>query len=138
MHAQRKGRTASPAGPQVSKRRARIEIVDHSHARWPAVLKLIGRLGDRDALLLDEDGWLSARQSVVAGFVDDKPAGYLIFHIQPIGDGRVEARLDAVGYGSGEATRLLSAALSDSALRHARKLRCARIKGLKSGPQRRR
>ncbi|MGD0461735.1 MAG: hypothetical protein ABSB74_04525 [Tepidisphaeraceae bacterium] len=131
MRVQRRKRTARPAGARASNKKARIEVVDHSHARWPAVLKLIGRLGDRNTLLLDEDGWLSARQSVLAAFVGDKPAGYLIFHIHPLGDGRVEARLDAAGFSSAEVNRLLSTALSHTATQHARKLKCVRFKGLK-------
>ncbi len=107
-------------------------------ARWPAILKLIGRLGDRDALLLDEDGWLSARQIVLAAFVDDKPAGYLIFHIYPVGDGRVEARLDAMRFASADTTQILRKALSDAALRHCKRLKCVRFKGLKIKADRKR
>jgi len=137
MRVQGRQRTARPAGARVSDKRTRIEIVDHSHARWAAVLRLIGRLGDRDALLLDEDGWLSARQSVVAAFVDDKPAGYLIFHVHPVGNGCVEARLDAVRFSSAKQNRLLSAALTAAAFRHASKLKCVRFRGLKIKIQRR-
>jgi len=138
MHVKGKKRPARPAAAPAGKKKTRIEIVDHSHARWPAVLKLIGRLGDRDALLLDEDGWLSARQSVLAAFIDDKPAAYLIFHVYPVGDGRVEARLDALSFASPEAKRVSSDLLSDAALRQCRKLRCVGFKGLNVKAGRRR
>ncbi len=111
-------------------KKTRIEIVDHWNARWPEVLKLIDRLGHRDTLRIDEDGWLSARQSVVVAFVDDEPAAHLCFHIDPVGAGRVEAQLDAVGFSSAEASRLLTKALSEAAASHARKLNCARFNGL--------
>jgi hypothetical protein len=130
MHIKGKKRTVRSPVMRATKKKVRIEIVDHSHARWAEVLKLIGRLGDRGRLLLDEDGWLSARQSVLAAFIDDKPAAYLIFHIDPVGDGRVEGRLDAMSFASAGATRLLSKGLADAALRQCRKRRCVRFKGL--------
>jgi|GEM_PF-3334048 hypothetical protein len=131
MRMQRKKRTARPAGAREGNSKTLIEIVDHSHARWPDVLRLIGRLGDRDALLLDEDGWPSARQCVLAAFIDDKPAGYLIFHVLPVGKGCVEARLDVVRFSSAKTSRLLSQALTAAAFRHAKKMKCVRFKGLK-------
>jgi hypothetical protein len=131
MSIQRKKRTSRPVAARPSARKPRIETVDHSHARWPAVLKLVSRQGDRDALLLDEDGWLSARQIVLAAFTGDKPTAYLIFRVHPVGDGRVEARLDATGIVSAETADLMQSALSDAALRHCRRLRCVRFKGLK-------
>lgn len=131
MAIQRKKRTVRPAEARASSKKPRIETVDHSHARWPALLKLISRLGDRNVLLLDEDGWLSARQSVIAAFAGDKPAAYLIFRVQPLGDGRVEARLDAMGFGSSDTAGLMRKALSDAALRQCRRLKCVRFKGLK-------
>jgi hypothetical protein len=81
--------------------------------------------------LLDEDGWLSARQIVLVAFTGDKPTAYLIFRVHPVGDGRVEARLDATGIAASETADLMRNALSDAALRHCRRLRCVRFKGLK-------
>jgi hypothetical protein len=131
MAIQRKKRTPRPTGPRASSKQPRIEAVDHSHARWPAVLKLISRLGDRSVLLLDEDGWLSARQCALVAFTADKPAAYLIFRVHPLGEGRVEARLDAMGFGSPDPANLMRKALSEAALRYCRRLQCVRFKGLK-------
>jgi hypothetical protein len=130
MCTQRKKKIARPTGARESVEKTRIEIVDHWNARWPEVLKLIDRLGHRGALRIDEDGWLSARQSVIVAFVDDKPAAHLCFHIDPVGAGEVEAQLDAVGFSSAEASRLLGEALSVAAAGHARKLNCVRFNGL--------
>jgi hypothetical protein len=138
MCTQRKRRIVRPAAASRRTGNARIEIVDQWHAGWPGVLKLIDRLGHREALRIDEDGWLSARQSVVVAFVDDEPTGHLCFHIHPVGSGRLEARLDAVGFSSAESSRLLSKALSDAAAGHARTLSCVRFKGLGRKPRARR
>jgi hypothetical protein len=137
MYTKGKKPTVRPVAARASKKNLRVEIVDHSHARWAAVLKLIGRMGDKGRLLLDEDGWLSARQSVLAAFIDDKPTAYLIFHIDPVGDGRVEGRLDVMNFASAEATQLLSKELCEAALRQCRKFRCVRFKGLDGKVRRR-
>jgi hypothetical protein len=126
MCAKEKKSRAVRRGPKT-----RVQIVDQWNARWPEVLKLIERLGHRQILRLDEDGWLSARQSVVVAFVDGEPAAHLCFHVDPVGQGRVEAQLDAVGFGSAQASRLLSKLLADAAARHARKLNCAAFNGLR-------
>jgi hypothetical protein len=131
MRTERKKSTPRPTIARKSADRVRIEIVDPAHARWAAVLKLISRLGDRPALLLDEDGWLSARQSVLAAFVNDKPAAYLVFHVHPVGDGKVEAHLDAMRFISEAARSLTEKKLSDAALRQCKRLKCIRFKGLK-------
>jgi hypothetical protein len=130
MATQRKKQSPRPATARASTRKPRIEAVGHSHARWPVVLKLITRLGNRNVLLLDEDGWLSARQSVLVAFAGDKPMAYLIFRVHPLGDGRVEARLDAIDFASPDPAGLMRKALSDAALRYCRRVRCVRFKGL--------
>ena len=128
MCAQRQKKRTGMAAKSTGK--PRIEIVDHSSARWPEVLSLIERLGQRRALRIDEDGWLSARQSVVVGFINDTPAGYLCFSIRPIGSGRVEAELDAMAFSNREAERLLRKPLCGAARERARRLNCARFNGL--------
>jgi hypothetical protein len=132
MAIERKKRTVRPAGARVAGKKTRIEAVDHSHARWAIVLKLIGRLGDRGVLLLDEDGWLSARQTVLAAFAGDKPIAYLIFRVHPVGDGRVEARLDAMSFAATDAGGVVQKALTVAALGYCRRLKCVRFKGLKA------
>lgn len=107
----------------------RVEIVSSDDARWPTVLELIDRLGQRSALDLDEDGWLPARQSVLVAFVDDQPAAHLCFHLHPIDHHRVEARLDAIGFEPATSSQQLSKKLRAEALRHARMMNCTSFKG---------
>jgi len=80
----------------------RVELIDNRHEQWPEALSLVDSLGQRDSLMLSDDEWLSARQNLLVAFVDDEPAGFLCFHVEPVGgahgrDTRVEARLDAKG-----------------------------------------
>jgi len=104
-------------------------LVDNWHARWPAVLRLFDRLGQRKLLRLDEDGWLSARQSVLVAFLDSKPAGLLCFHIHPVNHGRIEARLDTVGFAPDQASEYLADALRQAAVHHALDLNCTTFVG---------
>ena len=65
----------------------RIETVDNWHRRWGEVLFLIERLGHRGTLVIDSDGWLSARQVVLASFTPDEqssPVGFIVFRIRPV------------------------------------------------------
>src|SRR6476646_948519 len=63
----------------------RIDLVDNWHKQWPAVLKAIESTGQREALLVDHDGWLSARQCLLVAFDQEKIVGHLVFSIQPSG-----------------------------------------------------
>lgn len=113
----------------------RVELVDNWHARWPLVLRLFDRLGQRKVLRLDEDGWLSARQSVLVAFIESKPAGYLCFHIHPKDHQHIEARLDAVGFASEQVSEYLADALRQAAVHHALDLNCSSFIGFE--PRRR-
>jgi hypothetical protein len=93
------------------------------------VLRLFDRLGQRKLLRLDEDGWLSARQSVLVAFLDGKPAGHLCFHIHPVDRQHIEARLDAVGFAPEQATEYLAEALRQAAVHHALDLNCTTFVG---------
>jgi Acetyltransferase (GNAT) family len=62
----------------------RVETVDNWHTQWPAVLEFVQRSGQREALMIDADGWLSARQTVLAAFVGGQVVGYLSFRVEPI------------------------------------------------------
>jgi hypothetical protein len=105
-HATRRSRptitTAAATFPQ-------LDIVDPFHREWDGVLALISRLGQRNALMLDADGWLSARQSVAAAFLDGCAISFLIFHVEPArsqdGQLAMTARLDAVGADVSSTTR---------------------------------
>jgi len=122
-------RRATPVPP--------VELVDNWHTRWPMVLKHFDRLGQRKILRLDEDGWLSARQSVLVAFVDGKPAAHLCFHIHPVDRRRIEARLDAVGFAPDQASDYLAEALRQAAVHHALDLNCSGFIGFeRRKPQR--
>lgn len=64
----------------------RVELVDNWHVEWPKVLTFVDRAGHRAALHIDADGWLSARQTLMAAFVGETTAGHLCFRVQPVVD----------------------------------------------------
>lgn len=106
-----------------------LEIVDPFHRQWPDVLALVSRRGQRRVLMLDTDGWLSARQSVITAFLDGRPIGFLVFHVEPtrMADGRLAmaARLDALSTEGAAGNGELGRDLSDFARAHAiRVLNC--------------
>jgi hypothetical protein len=123
----------------------RIDFVDNWHKQWPAVLKAIEATGQRDALLVDQDGWLSARQCLLVAFDADQIVGHLVFRIQPSGVSsgvpasagmrslterpRVDAHLDAVGVKPGLCGAEVRALLMDAATRRAQSLRCRSLIG---------
>lgn len=113
----------------------RVELVDNAHRDWQRVLDLVDRLGRRDMLRVDEAGWLSARQSVFAAFVEGEsgktgePAGLLCFHVCPSGRD-VEAHLDALEVTETQQSDEVGPALRDAAVRRAKTLNCARFKGI--------
>jgi hypothetical protein len=108
---------------------SQVEIVDNWDRRWPLVVDLIRRQGLGDTLNLDEDGWLSSRQSVVVAFEDDTPRAFLCFHIHALNRAHIEARLDSIGFAD-EAAREFAAELRRTAVRHSRELRCTEFKGI--------
>lgn len=116
---------ASRLGRSMPARAAcpRLEIVDPFHRQWPAVLALVSRRGQRRALMLDTDGWLSARQSVAAAFLDGRAIGFLVFHVEPIrtpgGQLAMSARVDACATEGAAGDGRLSAALLQFAREHA-------------------
>src|SRR5690349_5163296 len=62
----------------------RVDVVDSWHKCWPMVLNEIERTGRRQKLMVDSDGWLSARQCLLVAFNrDNAVAGHLVFSIQP-------------------------------------------------------
>ena len=105
---------------QRSRTMPTVQIVDSRHREWPRVLDLIERLGQRESLQLDQDGWLPARQGVVAAFVDGEPAGHLVFHLQPVSRREVAARVDALGVRPEMDRDVVSRALHAEAVRYAR------------------
>jgi hypothetical protein len=77
----------------------RVEPVDNQHHAWGQVLAAIFRTGNRQALLLSDDGWLSARQTVLAAFDADAVVGHLCFRVEPrrsdLGRATVASRIDS-------------------------------------------
>jgi GNAT superfamily N-acetyltransferase len=113
---------------------AHVELVDNWHARWPAVLESIAEHGDLEALNIDSDGWLSARQVLLVAFSrDGEVAGHLCFRLTPDADadGRIgiDAHLETFGVRPGSQAEKIASALKSAAVLRARKLRCRRIVG---------
>lgn len=120
----------------------RVELVDNWHQEWAPVFAEIDRAGQRQALLLDEDGWLSARQNLLVAFVDDRPAGHICFRVEPMlrqgklvmyeGRPLLQARLDAIAVETDTDTDRdnLEQLLRTSALMRSRELSCQQFVGL--------
>jgi len=119
----------------------RIDLVDNWHKQWPAVLKAIEQTGQREALLVDQDGWLSARQVLLVAFERDQIVGHLVFRIQPSGHPTpapvpsrpgVEAHLDALGVTPGLCDAEVRQLLIGAATRRALSLRCQALVGFEA------
>src|SRR5690348_15902861 len=80
-----------------STRPLRIEPIDNWSSAWGNVAAHIKQTGKPRKLRVDKDGWLSARQIVVAAFVGDTAAAHVYFTINPTPDGQIEAKLDSHG-----------------------------------------
>jgi hypothetical protein len=115
-------RSAAAAGA-FSTAYPRLEIIDPFHRDWSAVLALISRRGHRRSLMLDTDGWLSARQSVIAAFLDGRVIGFLIFHVEPVrtldGQLAMSAQLDALSTEGAAGDGRLGRQLDEFARSHA-------------------
>ena len=64
----------------------RVEVVDAGHPQWPIVRRRLARSvwSDRWTLMeLTPDGRLSARQTVVAAFLDGHVVGHACFRVEP-------------------------------------------------------
>ena len=122
-----------PASRKTEASNLRIEPVDNWHAQWPAVLAAIEAAGQRQALAVDLDGWLSARQVLLVAFNDAEVAGHLCFRIMPIADDSgqvvVQARLDAFGVKPGFEKLEIDVALKSAAQQRAGALKCSRFVG---------
>ena len=112
----------------------RVDVVDSWHKQWPSVLQEIDRQGQRERLMVDADGWLSARQCLLVAFNrDNAVAGHLVFSIQPRFGGPdvtrvpIEAHQDDLrvrpGFGDDEVRKLLV----EAATHHAKSLRVRRL-----------
>ena len=109
----------------------RIEPVDNWHKAWPDVRKLVESRGGARQLRVDKDGWLSARQVLMVGFVGKKPAAYLSFVVSPSRDGCVEA--EHVGHGIDEkfCARGIESQVYNGSVERAKALGCQSLRGFK-------
>jgi ribosomal protein S18 acetylase RimI-like enzyme len=132
---QKNKRSKSAPGEVAASPMVRLEIVDNWHKDWPAVLESIRRASNDRLLLRDVGGWLSARQTVLAVFNDDRVIGHLIFHVEPmqerdggvvLDDGRVilEAHLDGIAVDPRHKDSDIHQRLLDFAEAHAKTLQC--------------
>jgi hypothetical protein len=111
----------------------RIESVDNWHTHWPSVLSTIETAGQLNTLLVDQDGWLSARQVLLVAFAEREVAGHICFRIVPIADGSghvvVKAHLDAFGVKPGFEKLEVGSALRLAAQQRAESLKCSELVG---------
>jgi hypothetical protein len=131
--------TIKNAGAEI-----RLELIDNWHDRWKAALALVEKLGQRDCLMIDEDGWLPARQNLLVAFVRGKAAGFICFRVQPIlregsavmEDGRpaMEAAVDGSGVLPGFDRKSVAHVLLEAAMNRALELRCKKFHGAPDGP----
>jgi len=104
-----------------------VERLDNWHPRWSEVLDAIDFAGERDALAIDSDGWLSARQNLFVAFVGESIAGHLCFRVEPATqNGRrvVEARVESLAVQPGFDRRSIESELWATARHRASALRC--------------
>ena len=111
----------------------RIEPVDNWHGSWDAVLKAVEKHGRAKNLLIDADGWLSARQVLMVAFVGDRPAAHVCFSVSPSKAGCIVAKVESHGIDPKFCGRGIESQLHRAATERAHALRCATLKGFKLG-----
>lgn len=118
---------------KVESMKVRIEPVDNWHAQWGDVLSSIDSTGNLEALHVDHDGWLSARQVLLVAFNEAQVAGHICFRIMPIADDAgnvlVQAQLDSMGVKPGFESLEIGPALRQAAQLRAAALKCTRFVG---------
>lgn len=109
----------------------RIEAVDNYHKAWPMVLETIQHLDKEREMQIEPDGWLPARQVLLAGFIQTQVAGFICFNIVPkIHNGAlsVDAHIASIGVRPGREE--VEEALVQSAHEHAGELNCQSVVSL--------
>ena len=125
----------SASGQKSATGKLSLELVDCWNVKWPAVLDAVRAAGLTHQLMLDKDGWLSARQSVIAAFDGENVVGQLAFRVEPVVDsagsvvrdkGRVRfgAKLDFIAHEENANGQVVTQQLLALANDHARTLRC--------------
>lgn len=105
----------------------RVEAIDNYHPAWTAVSNLARNLGRIDELNLDRDGWLPARQVLLAGFFQTRVAGFICFSIVPkIHQGGIalSAQLECLGVAEQYSHVNVETHLLEAAQSRARYLKC--------------
>ena len=108
-----------------------IEAVGSWHSRWQDILRGVERQGSIKRLKIDADGWLSARQVLLAAFVGDVVAAHICFSVTLDKSGRIGARLASHGIDPRFTGRGIESQLHQAAVDRARSLRCVKLKGFK-------
>jgi hypothetical protein len=137
--AERKVWFMNKQGKQQGAPEARVELIDNWHKKWPATLALIKKLGAHACLMIDEDGWLSARQNLLVAFEAGQPLAFLCFSVQPMlrdgaivvdaGHVAVEASVDGSGFDADADRKKLARQLLEAAMNRALELGCKKFHG---------
>jgi hypothetical protein len=112
----------------------RVDVIDSSHRSWPMALRSIETDGRRGTLLIDADGWLSARQCLIVAFAaDENVAGHLLFRLDTASTGprpnrpAIAAHLDDVAVRPGFDDATVRKLLVEAAKKHAKSLRVRKL-----------
>jgi len=114
--------------PMTNTSTIRVEPIDNHHPCWADVLSAIFRTGHQHTLLLGEDGWLSARQTVLAAFDGPQVIGHLSFRVEPVrsslGATVVRSKVDSFEVDPGYSEQDVEEMLLQSAASRARLMQC--------------
>jgi hypothetical protein len=107
----------------------RVEPIDNRHPAWSHVLAEIFRTGNREAIMLREDGWLSSRQTVLAAFDGAEMVGHLCFRVEPVrsgvGETAVTSRVDSFSVEGHHADLKIYESLMNRAKSMAKFMKCS-------------
>lgn len=126
---------------KAMKKQAKIGVVDNWHPQWSKVFQSAGDGPLRR--LVQEDGWLPARQNLLVAFVDERVAGHLCFSVAPersqdSGDPPhhlIGAEVDSFSVEPGFHDSGIEEALRSAAIARARELNCQALRGFDSNAQ---
>ena len=113
----------------------RIEFIDSWHKCWKAVHDDFAQAGRHERLLVDCDGWLSARQVLIVAYRGNELAGHILFRLVPRASVNqtprpvVDASLDSFEVSPGFDDAAVRDVLLKEATRRARALRVGEMKG---------
>ena len=118
-------------GEAGAARGLRIEPVDNWHSAWKKVLAHVAKHGNAKKLLIDADGWLSARQVLLVAFVGQQVAAHVCFSVAP-GRTCIEAKLESRGIAPRFCGRGVESHLDRAARRRAESLGCEKLTGFET------